>query len=125
MPLRDLSAEQLDKYLGIGISDPLVNKLSKIQTLSVRPSNSVLKFAEAQSDLTNAGRELNVETVLPGNLQRDGERLRVSVQLVRTLDKSVIWANRLKTAPTIFSSFKTGFQASLTRYEFAGKRCEN
>ncbi len=104
LPLQDLSAAQTDKYLGIGISDALTNKLSGFQTLSVRPTNSVLKFADAQNDLSAIGRELGVETVLQGSIQRDGERLRVSVQLVRTQDKTIVWADSFEDrAANIFT----------------------
>jgi TolB-like protein/DNA-binding winged helix-turn-helix (wHTH) protein/Tfp pilus assembly protein PilF len=104
LPLQDLSAGQADKYLGIGISDALTNKLSGFQTLSVRPTNSVLRFADVQNDLANIGRELDVETVLQGNIQRDGERLRVSIQLVRTQDKTVVWAESFEDrADNIFT----------------------
>jgi tetratricopeptide (TPR) repeat protein len=60
--------------------------------LKVRPMQQVLKFRGAQRDLQAAARELGVDTLLVGSMQRDGERVRLSLSLVGAQDGSVRWA---------------------------------
>lgn len=79
------------EYLGIGLTDALINRLSKAKQLIVRPTSSVLRFEEI-TDAFRAGRELEVNYVLNGNIRRIGERLRVSMQLLNVEQNSTEWA---------------------------------
>lgn len=92
LPFKSLTGADEDAYLQIGLADALINKLSSIKKVSFRPTSSVLKFANNSFAPTEAGGELNVDAVLEGRFQRFNERLKVSVQLVKTADGSVIWA---------------------------------
>ncbi len=91
LPFEDLSAEQTEKYLGVSLADALVNKFSGLKQIIVRPTRTVLKYAESREDASKIGRELQVDAVLDGRIQRVGERIRVSVQLIRTDDNATIW----------------------------------
>lgn len=91
LPFEDLSAEQSDKYLGVSLADALTNKFSNLKQVTVRPTRTVLKYAESRKDASKIGRELQVDAVLDGRIQRVGERIRVSVQLIRTSDNATIW----------------------------------
>src|SRR5262249_42502726 len=62
--------------------------------LIVRQTSAVSKYAKAEKDPLEAGREQGVEAVLNGQVQRLGERVRVSVRLVRTRDGAPLWADR-------------------------------
>lgn len=86
-----------ESYLGVGIADALIMQLSNINGLVVRPTSAVMKFTGEEIDPVAAGRELGVDHVLDGRIQMaatvDGPiQLRVSVQLVNTNDKSLVWA---------------------------------
>ncbi|MEP6925243.1 MAG: winged helix-turn-helix domain-containing protein [Pyrinomonadaceae bacterium] len=92
LPFEDLSAEQTEKYLGVSLADALANKFSGLKQITVRPTRAVLKYVESGEDSQKIGRALQVDAVLDGRIQRDGDRVRVSVQLVRTSDNTTIWS---------------------------------
>lgn len=92
LPLRHLGGEASDEYLGPGLADALTTRLSNIHSLVVRPTSAVLRFDDARRDPLEAGRRLGVEAVLAGRISRDGERLRVSAQLLRVSDGALLWA---------------------------------
>lgn len=92
LPFEDLSADQSDRYLSISLADVLAGKFGELKQLTVRPTRAVVKYAESRADVRTIGQELQVDAVLDGRLQRDGNRLRVSIQLIRTVDNAIVWA---------------------------------
>jgi TolB-like protein/DNA-binding winged helix-turn-helix (wHTH) protein/Tfp pilus assembly protein PilF len=97
LPFKLLSPTDENYYLSIGLADSLITKLSSIRSLSVRPTSAVLRYVPAETDAANAGRELKVETVIEGIIQKVGDRVRVSVQLIRAADGKALWANSFDT----------------------------
>ena len=93
LPFKAIGAEEDGQYLGLGMADAVITKLSDVSGLVVRPTASVRKYAAAQDPIA-AGRELGVEAVLDGAVQRLGNRLRVTVQLVRVADGRPLWADK-------------------------------
>lgn len=83
-----------DEYLGLGMADALITRLSNIRRLVVRPTSAVLKYASGAQDPAAAGRELQVAMVLEGSIRRAGGRLRATVQLVSVGDERSLWADR-------------------------------
>jgi eukaryotic-like serine/threonine-protein kinase len=83
-----------DEFLSLGLADSLITRLSNVRRLTVRPTSSVLPFTGSSVNPFSAGRELGVNYVLDGNIRRDGNRLRVSVQLLNTADNSTQWAQK-------------------------------
>jgi eukaryotic-like serine/threonine-protein kinase len=81
-----------EKFLTIGLTDALITRLSKVRSLIVRPTSSVLRYHDAKIDPFIAGRELGVAFILDGNIRRVGERIRVTVQLLNVADLSTNWA---------------------------------
>ena len=94
LPFKPLVRESSNPALELGMTDALINKLSNIRQVIVRPTNSVLKYAAEGQDLRAAGRELGVDVLLDGRVQKVGERIRLSVQLVRAIDGAPVWADR-------------------------------
>jgi serine/threonine-protein kinase len=94
LPFEPLVANAGDEYLEVGLADALIAKLGGMPQLNVRPTQQVLKFRGAGRDLQAAARELDVETLLVGSMLRDGERLRLSLELVAAPDGSVRWAQK-------------------------------
>lgn len=92
LPFKPLVAASADPALELGITDALISKLSNIRQIVVRPTNSVLKYSGDSQDLRVAGSELAVDVLLDGRVQKVGDRIRLSVQLVRTADGVPIWA---------------------------------
>src|SRR5262249_26478859 len=79
-----------DEYLGPGMADALITRLSNIKQVVVRPTSAVLKYSD--QDSAAAGRELGVDALLNGKIQISGGRIRVTVQLVRGRDGAPLWA---------------------------------
>ncbi len=83
LPFADFSPERDQAWLGEGIADTLLHALAQVDDLRVSARSSSFAYRERQADVATIGRELGVATVLEGSVQRFGERLRVSAQLVR------------------------------------------
>ena len=92
LPFKDLSTRSSDNSLGTGLTDTLIARLSNIRQISVRPTSAVIKYAGENWDARAAGRELGVDSVLEGTVQRSGDRVRVTAQLVSVRDGSALWA---------------------------------
>jgi DNA-binding winged helix-turn-helix (wHTH) protein/TolB-like protein/Flp pilus assembly protein TadD len=94
LPFKPLVAGSQDPALELGMTDALITKLSNIRQITVRPTSSVMKYAAEGQDLRMAGSELGVDMLLDGRMQRVGDRIRLSVQLVRAYDGSPVWAEK-------------------------------
>ncbi|MGB7924210.1 MAG: protein kinase [Pyrinomonadaceae bacterium] len=97
LPLKLLGASQGgdtgDDYLGIGLADALITRLSNVGRFVVRPTSSVLRYNN-HADAFKAGKELGVEFVLDGTIRRINERIRVTAQLLSVNESSTRWAER-------------------------------
>jgi TolB-like protein/DNA-binding winged helix-turn-helix (wHTH) protein/Tfp pilus assembly protein PilF len=91
LPFKSLNADGNDEFLGTGMSDTLIAKLGNLQNLAVRPTNSVIKYANENRDAIAAGRELKVDAVLDGTVQRSGEQIRVTVQMLDVESGRILW----------------------------------
>ena len=100
LPFKPIVASDRDEYLGPGMADALITRLSSIRHLIVRPTRSVLKYDSLDQDLLLTGRELKVESVLDGKIQRSGDQIRVTVQLVRVSDGVSLWEGTFDQAFT-------------------------
>jgi len=83
-----------DRFLGLGLADAMITRLSNVRRFVVRPTSSVLRYGEGNFDPFGAGRELGVEFILDGHIQRAGDRIRISVQLLNVAERTTIWAER-------------------------------
>jgi len=92
LPFQPLARKKRDESLEIGMADTLIARLSSIQDIVVRPISSVRKYADSKLDVLAAGRELGVESVLEGSLQRQGNRIRVTVRLLNVSNGASLWA---------------------------------
>lgn len=94
LPFKVIGGESGDEYLQLGLTDALITKLSNQQQIVVRPMSSVRKYTNAGLDPVAIGRELHVDATLEGNVQRLGERVRVTVQLLNVSDGAPLWAEK-------------------------------
>ncbi|MGH9455126.1 MAG: winged helix-turn-helix domain-containing protein [Terriglobia bacterium] len=94
MPFSPLSQESTDQYLGLGMADALITRLSNLRQVVVRPASTVRKYEAAEQDPMDVGRQLGVETVLQGSIRRSGDHTRVIVRLLRVRDGDVLWSER-------------------------------
>src|SRR5215813_325188 len=94
LPFKPLTDGYRDESLELGMADTLITSLSNIKGLAVRPLSSVRQYSDLKQDAIVAGRELQVEAVLEGNIQRSGDRVRVNARLVRVADGTALWAEQ-------------------------------
>ena len=83
-----------DRFLSIGLADALITRLSSLRSVAVRPTSSILKFAATETDALTAARTMNVSYVLDGHILKVGERLRITVQLMKRDDGALLWATQ-------------------------------
>ncbi len=93
LPFKPLVANDRDESLEMGMADTLISRLSSIKDLNVRPFSAVRRYTRLDDEVARAGSELNVDAVLDGSIQRSGDRVRVSVRLVKVEGGLVIWSD--------------------------------
>jgi DNA-binding winged helix-turn-helix (wHTH) protein/TolB-like protein/tetratricopeptide (TPR) repeat protein len=94
LPFKPLVAENRDESLELGMADTLIARLSNIREISVRPISAVRRYAGLEQDAVAAGREQRVDAVIDGQIQKSGEKIRVTVRLVRVADGVPMWTNQ-------------------------------
>jgi TolB-like protein/DNA-binding winged helix-turn-helix (wHTH) protein/Flp pilus assembly protein TadD len=94
LPFKPLVSSSSDPALELGMTDALINKLTNIRQITVRPTSSVLKYTSDGQDLRAAGSELGVDVLLDGKVQKADDRIRLSVQLLRASDGTPFWADK-------------------------------
>ncbi|OGD11930.1 MAG: hypothetical protein A2Y86_00465 [Candidatus Aminicenantes bacterium RBG_13_62_12] len=104
LPFDDLSPLQDQAVFAIGITDDLITKLSTIGQLKVISRQSVMRFRGGDKDLREVGKELGVENILEGSIQREKDNIRVNVKLTRVEDGSNLWGETYdRKVESIFS----------------------
>jgi adenylate cyclase len=94
VPFVNASGDAQQDYFSDGISEEIVTSLSKFRELAVIAHHSMLTYKGTPLDAKAIGRELAVRYVLKGSVRRDGERLRVTAQLVDAATAAQIWAEQ-------------------------------
>ena len=92
MPLIDLSPETDYTYFSDGITDEILNRLARVQGLLVAARTSSFAFKNSESSVTEIGDALGVESILEGSVRKDGERVRISVQLINAETGFQLWS---------------------------------
>jgi DNA-binding winged helix-turn-helix (wHTH) protein/TolB-like protein len=88
----DPLAGDLEEPLALGLADTLITRLSAVRKISIRPVSAVRRYAGPRRDSIQAGRDLSVDAILDGSIQRAGDRVRVTVRLFRVADGVSLWA---------------------------------
>ena len=115
LPFQPLSQNDRDESLEMGMADTLITRLSGIRQLLVRPMSSVRKYADSKVDTLSAGRELEVESVLEGSLQRHANRVRVTARLMRVSDGASLWSGILEQEMTDIFALQDVISSQLTQ----------
>ncbi len=92
LPFVNRSRDEEDEYFSDGLADELLNVLSKIRGLRVAARSSAFTFKGKGATVAEVGRALNVATVLEGSVRKAGNRMRISVQLVKVADGYQLWS---------------------------------
>ena len=94
LPFKVIGADGDDEFLGLGMADTLITKLSNAKELVVRSTSAVRPYAKPDQDPVAAGQEQGVDAVLDGSIQKSADSIRVSVQLLRVKDAKLLWAEK-------------------------------
>jgi serine/threonine-protein kinase len=92
LPFANLSSDKENEYFSDGLTDDLINALTKVEGLRVVARGSAFQFKGKSPDIRSVGRQLNVATVLEGSVQRSGDRLRITAQLSSVADGYHLWS---------------------------------
>jgi len=104
LPFADMSAAGSDAHLGDGIAETLISALTKVPGLEVAARTSAFSFRGKGDELAQIGRKLSVATVLEGSVQRVGDRIRVTSQLVSVGSGHTMWSETFdRAAADIFA----------------------
>jgi TolB-like protein len=92
LPFVNRSHDEEDEYFSDGLADELLNVLAKIRGLRVAARSSAFTFKGKGATVAEVGHALNVATVLEGSVRKAGNRMRISVQLVKVADGYQLWS---------------------------------
>jgi TolB-like protein len=95
LPFINLSDDREQQYFADGITEDLTTDLSRLADMSVISRNTAFTYRNRSVDTKRIGRELGVRYVLEGSVQRSGNRVRVSAQLIDAESDNHLWADRL------------------------------
>lgn len=88
----DMSAEGDQGYFADGMAEEILNVLAKSKDLRVAGRTSSFSFKDKNESLKTIGRTLNVEHILEGSVRKQGEKIRITAQLINAADESHLWS---------------------------------
>jgi len=94
LPFANMSADPDNEYFSDGITEEILNALTRIPSLKVAARTSSFALKGKSLDISEIGRRLNVKNVLEGSVRRAGSRVRITAQLVNATDGYHIWSER-------------------------------
>ena len=104
LPFASRSRDPEDDYFAEGLADELLNVLAKVRGLRVAARTSSAQFKGRTDDIAAIGQKLNVASLLEGSVRKSGNRVRISVQLVKVTDGYQLWSETFdRTLEDIFA----------------------
>jgi len=94
LPFETLGQDMNNELLRLGMADAIIGRINNLENLIVLPTVAVSKYTGRADDPLTAGRTLGVDAVLTGTVQRSGDRIRVTVQLVHVSTASTLWSTK-------------------------------
>jgi TolB-like protein/tetratricopeptide (TPR) repeat protein len=92
LPLQNLSGDPGQEYLADGITEALIGRLSDIRDLRVISHTSVMRFKNPQLSVPEIAKQLGVDAIVEGSVMREGDRIRVTAQLIRGPTDRHFWS---------------------------------
>jgi TolB-like protein len=92
LPFADMSPNQDHEYLADGMAEEILNVLSSSRSLPVIARSSSFSFKDRKDDIATIARQLGVSHIVEGSVRRSGDRIRVTVQLIRAADETHVWS---------------------------------
>ena len=92
LPLKNMTGDPSQEYLADGMTDALIGRLSSIHDLRVISRTSVMRFKNPQISVPEIAKALQVDAIVEGSLMRDGNRIRVTAQMIRASTDEHFWS---------------------------------
>ncbi len=92
LPLENLSGDPQQQYFADGMTEELTTELSQVHSLRVVSRTSAMRYKGTQKSVPEVARELNVDAVVEGSVEREGDRVRITAQLVQGPTDTHLWA---------------------------------
>jgi len=94
LPFENLSQDPAQEYFSDGLTEETISNLGQLasEQLGVIARTSAMTYKRTRKSIAEIGRELNVDYALEGSVRREGERVRISAQLIRASDQTHLWA---------------------------------
>jgi TolB-like protein/Tfp pilus assembly protein PilF len=92
LPLDNLTGDSAQEYFADGMTEALIGNLARIHALRIVSRTSVMRFKGSRTSLSEIARVLNVDAAIEGSVQRTGDRVRISIQLIHAQTDSHLWA---------------------------------
>jgi TolB-like protein/DNA-binding winged helix-turn-helix (wHTH) protein/tetratricopeptide (TPR) repeat protein len=93
LPLQNLSADPAQEYFSDGMTDALITDLAQSGSWKVISRTSTIQYKGTKKPLPEIARELNVDGIIEGTVQRSGDRVRITAQLIQVPADRHLWAN--------------------------------
>jgi len=106
LPFANRSDNPENEYFTDGVHDDILTELSRLEGLKLISRTSVMRYRDTETSIREIGQELGVATVLEGSVQRSGERVRITVQLIDADTDNHLWAETYDqelTAANVFA----------------------
>src|SRR2546426_9327070 len=100
MPFESLSRDPDNAYFAEGVQDEILTRLAKVADLKVISRTSTQKYKSAPDNLRDIAKQLGVSNILEGSVQRAGDQVRVTVQLINATTDAHLWAESYDRALT-------------------------
>jgi serine/threonine-protein kinase len=94
LPLENLSEDPEQEFFADGMTDALITDLAKIGALKVISRTSIMQYKKTRKPLSEVARELGVDAIVEGTVQRAGDRVRIIAQLIDAATDEHLWAER-------------------------------
>jgi TolB-like protein/DNA-binding winged helix-turn-helix (wHTH) protein/Flp pilus assembly protein TadD len=96
LPLQNLSDDPEQEFFSDGMTEALITKLAQITDARVVSRTSVMRFKATSESVPAIGRQLDVDAVVEGSVQRAGDRVNINVQLIHAASDSHLWAEEFE-----------------------------
>src|SRR5438552_13614246 len=92
LPLTNLSGDPTQEYFSDGMTDALITGLAQMGSVKIISRTSVMRYKKTDKSLPEIARELNVDGIIEGSVQRSGDRVRITAQLIEGATDKHLWA---------------------------------